>query len=301
MQQSSYSRQNTDRSQGKGDRNQSRGRGHGGHNRPPQRRHSRPPSNVAAEIIHGATRRIGTLPKVTLFILALLGGGLMVLAAVFGVQLASAIEHPIWQQLTLSFAFSAGIFLVMASNSVLFTEANILVPANLYGVKIGSGFLRLFIFWLVAWLGNYVGVYLTVWLLKLSGLQLNASAAFVKTLTEQTLVLSAESTSIGLIPLFISGILANWVIGISTLFAAYNRVAMGKITCLLIGVALVMLAHFQYFPINVALLGVAGLVDAGFNNMTMLVNHLIPVSLGNLVGGAFLVSLPLLIQMKRSR
>ena len=168
MQQSSQPRNNPmrnnpgdrqDRGDRGGDRNAPRGRvpgGSGGGNRPQHRRHPRPSTNIAVEIIHNGTRRIGSASKLGLYILAVLGGGLMALSAFFALQVAGAIENPLGQQIALTFGFTAGLFLVLASNSVLFTEANILVPANLYGVKIGSGFLRLFLFWIFAWLGNYV-------------------------------------------------------------------------------------------------------------------------------------------------
>ena len=318
MQQSSQSRNNPSRNNpgdrqdrgdrndrnDRGDRNAPRGRGPGGSgggNRPQHRRHPRPSTNIAAEIIFNGTRRIGSASKLGLMILAVLGGGLMALSAVFALQLAGAIENPMGQQIALTFGFTAGLFLVLASNSVLFTEANILVPANLYGVKVGSGFLRLFIFWILAWFGNYIGIFLTVSLLKLAGTQLTGSAAIIKTFTDQKLLISANGPMIGILPLFISGVLANWVMGIATLFATYNRVAMGKIMCLLFGVAVIIFANFQFFPINAALFAVAGLVDPSVNTWQTLINNLIPVSLGNLVGGAFLVSLPLILQMRRAR
>jgi len=307
MQQSSQSRSNSPRNSSsdrydRGERNSSRGRGPSGGNgsggnRPPHRRHGRPSSNIAAEIIHNGSRRIGTASRVGLFLLALLAGGLMTVAAVVAVQLGGAIENPVWQQVALSFGFTAGLFLVLASNSVLFTEVNILVPANLYGVKIGSGFIRLFLFWLIAWIGNYFGVCAAIGLLKLAGTQITAQAAFVKRLTDQKLLLMTS----GVVPLFVSGLLANWVMGIATFFATYNRVAMGKILCLFLGVMLVSVANFQYFPINAALLSVASLNDSSLNMWPILVDFLVPVSLGNLVGGAFLVSVPLLLQVRRAR
>jgi formate/nitrite transporter FocA (FNT family) len=310
MQQSSQSRNNPVRSnpndrgdRDRNDRHSPRGRGPGGSGggRPPHRRHPRPSTNIAAEIIHNGSRRIGNASYLGLFILAILGGGLMALSAVFALQIAGAIENPIWQQVALTFGFTGGLFLVLASNSVLFTEANILVPANLYGVKVGTGFLRLFLFWILAWIGNYFGVFLTVWLLKLAGTQLTASATFVKAVTDQRLLLSPNGLMWGIVPLFVSGILANWVMGIATLFATYNRVAMGKIMCLLFGIAVITLANFQFFPINVALFAVAGMLDPTVNTWHVLINHLVPVSLGNLVGGAFLVSLPLLLQIRRAK
>lgn len=311
MQQSSQSRNNPTRNTqsdrydrgDRGDRNTPRGRGpggggsSGGGHRPPHRRHGRPSSNIAAEIIHNGSRRIGNASRIGLFLLALLAGGLMTIAALVAVQLGGAIENPVWQQVALSFGFTAGLFLILASNSVLFTEVNILVPANLYGVKIGTGFIRLFLFWLIAWIGNFLGVFVAIGLLKLVGTDLTAQASFVKTLTDQKFLLMTS----GIFPLFISGVLANWVMGIATFFATYNRVAMGKVLCLFLGVMVISVANFQYFPINAALLGVASLNDPSLSLWHLLVNHLVPISLGNLVGGAFLVSVPLLLQVKRAR
>jgi len=307
MQQFSQSRNNPSRNnpgdrQDRGDRNAPRGRGPSGGSssyRSP-RRHNRPSTNFVSELIYNATRRIGGASRISLLILSILGGGLMALSAVVAVQLATAFENPIAQQIALSFGFSAGLFFVLASNSILFTEANILVPANLYGVKVGSGFLRLFQFWILAWLGNYFGIYLSLCLVKLAGTQLTAGTALIKSLSDQRL-LSSNGQIFGILPLFVSGILANWVLGIATLFASYNRVAMGKFICLIFGVGAILIANFQYFPINAALFGLAGMVDPTLSSWHFLITNLIPVSLGNLVGAAFLVSLPLIMQMRRAR
>ncbi len=300
MQQSSQNRGNPNRRNpnDRGDRNMSNRPPNGG--RPFHRRQNRPSSNIAFEIIQNGTRRIGNGSTITQLILSFLAGGLMALASVFALQLAGAVENPVWQQVALTFGFSAGLFLVLASNSILFTEVNILVPSNLYGVKVGSGFIRLFVFWMLAWIGNYFGVLATVFLLKVAGTQLTASASIIKSITDHRL-LSASGASFGLIPLFVSGILANWVMGIATFFATYNRVAMGKILCLLFGIAVITVANLQYFPINVSLFAVAGLSDSSISMWQILINNLVPISLGNLVGGAFLVSIPLIMQIRKSK
>ncbi|MBX9587223.1 MAG: formate/nitrite transporter family protein [Gammaproteobacteria bacterium] len=285
----------------RGDRNTSH-RPQGGSGRPPYRRHNRPSNNIAYEIIQSGTRRIGGGSYILQLLLSLLGGGLMAVAAVVALQLAGTAENPVWQQVALSFGFTAGLFLVLASNSILFTEVNILVPSNLYGVKVGSGFIRLFVFWILAWIGNYFGVLLGVTLLIIAGTHFTpsaASVAVVKSIASLRLLSEPNGPMFGMIPLFVSGILANWVMGIATFFATYNRVAMGKILCLLFGVAVITLANLQYFPINVALLAVAQMSDPSLNMWHIVINHLVPISLGNLVGGAFLVSIPLLMQIRR--
>lgn len=306
MQQSSQNRGNPARRNSgdrgdRGDRNASY-RPHGGGGRPQHRRNSRPSSNIAYEILQAGSRRIGGVSYILQLLLSLLGGGLMAVAALVAIQLAGVAENPVWQQVALAFGFTAGLFLVLASNSILFTEVNILVPSNLYGVKVGSGFIRLFVFWILAWIGNYFGVLLGVTLLIIAGTHFTPSAAtvpLVKSLINLRLLSEPNGQFFGMVPLFVSGILANWVMGIATFFATYNRVAMGKILCLFFGALVVILANLQYFPINVALFAVGQMSDPSLSMWHIVINHLIPVSLGNLVGGAFLVSIPLLMQIRR--
>ncbi len=295
---------NRNQSSGNDNRNQSRGRpGGGGHsgNRQgggrsgPQRRPFRPPSSLANEVVNYSSRRVANLSKVVIFLLAVFGGGLLTIAGVFAIQLASGVEGVIWQQFALALGFAAGFFLVLASNSVLFTEANVVVPANLYNVSLGKGFLNLFLFWLLAWIGNYIGVILVVALLKFAGVTLEG-ATIMTTLVDKNLT----PGTLGFFSLIVSGILANWVFGVTTMYSGYQRASFGKIVALFLAVSILLFTHLQLFPISMVILGLTTLGhEPTVSWLPTLVNHLIPVSIGNLIGAAFLVALPLVMQTAR--
>lgn len=294
---------NRNQSSGNDNRNQSRGRpgGQGGNRQgggrsgPQQRRPFRPPSSLANEVVNYSSRRIGNLSKAVIFLLAVFGGGLLTIAGVFAIQLATGVEGAVWQQFALALGFAAGFFLVLASNSVLFTEANVVVPANLYNVSLGKGFLNLFLFWLLAWIGNYIGVILVVALLKFAGVTLEG-ATIMTTLVDKNLTAGTA----GIFSLVVSGILANWVFGVTTMYSGYQRAIFGKIAALFLAVSIILFTHLQLFPISMVILGLTTLgQEPTVSWLPTVVNHLIPVSIGNLIGAAFLVALPLVMQTVR--
>ena len=301
---SQSSADNRNQSSGNDNRNQSRGGRPGGNNNnrqgggrsgPQQRRPFRPPSSLANEVVNYSSRRVGNLSKVVIFLLAVLGGGLLTIAGVFAIQLASGVEGVIWQQFALALGFAAGFFLVLASNSVLFTEANVVVPANLYNVSLGKGFLNLFLFWLLAWIGNYIGVILVVAMMKFAGVTLEGST-IMTTLVDRYLT----TGTLGIFSLVISGILANWVFGVTTMYSGYQRASFSKIAALFLAVSIILFTHLQLFPISMVILGLTTLGnEPTVSWLPTVVNHLIPVSIGNLIGAAFLVALPLVMQTVR--
>lgn len=294
MQQSQQSQQPRSQDNRNTSRGRPGGRQQGGRSGPQQRRGFRPPSSLANEVVNYSSRRLINVSKLVIFLLSVLAGGLLTIAGVFAVQLATGVENALWQQFALALGFSAGFFLVLASNSVLFTEANVVVPANLYNVSLANGFLNLFSFWLLAWIGNYIGVIFVVWLLKVAGVSLEG-ASLMTTLVDKNLAGTA-----GFMSLVVSGILANWVFGVTTMYTGYQRAAFGKIVALFLAVSIILFTHLQLFPISMVVLGLTTLGhEPTVSWLPTVVNHLVPVSIGNLIGGAFLVALPLVMQTIR--
>ncbi len=264
----------------------------------PQNRFKREHS-VAQEIMYHSSRRLTKISRFGLLILAFFGGGLMTLGVYFGVMLSGGLDSAALECLSLALGVSTGLFLVVSSNSIFFTEAHVMVPSNLYTNTIGQAFSRLMLFWLLAFIGNVLGAWFISWLINYSHGFSTTGALFLKQMALTKLQHKANGDAFGMFDLILSGIMANWVIAFSVMYAIYNRAAMGKIMIMFVTSALIIAANFQYFPLNTSIFSLYHALGEGPSWMQILTYNLLPVAIGNLIGAAFFVSLPLLLQSQR--
>jgi formate transporter len=98
--------------------------------------------------------------------LAVLAGAFITSGALFSVLLATGASTEGTARLLEGFGFSAGFFFVVLSGAVLFTEANVVLPAVLLGQRrVAAGVAR---FWVLAFVGNLAGA--ALWNLLPAGL-----------------------------------------------------------------------------------------------------------------------------------
>jgi formate transporter len=115
-------------------------------------------SRVVSSMAVFGRGRVTELTAPRILVLAVLAGGFITTGALFSVLLGTGIETYGTRKLIEGFAFSAGFFFVVLSEAVLFTEANVVLPATLLSQRrIWPRVLR---FWALAWLGNLAGAWL---------------------------------------------------------------------------------------------------------------------------------------------
>ncbi len=107
--------------------------------------------------------RLARLSPVRVLILAMLDGAFIAVGGLLAVLLAARIETPAPQRLVGGFGFSTGFFFVVRSEAVLFTEANVVLPATLLETRRSGR--RIARFWAIGWIGNLVGAIVTAHLI----------------------------------------------------------------------------------------------------------------------------------------
>ena len=127
-----------------------------------------PRQYIAAELVvdtmaRFGARRIETLSVVQIIMLGGLGGALITSGALFSILLAVGVESPGVARLVEGFGFSAGFFFVIVTEAVLFTEANVVLPATLLGGQTGKLARRVVRFWVLAAVGNLIGALIVGW------------------------------------------------------------------------------------------------------------------------------------------
>jgi formate transporter len=229
-----------------------------------------------------------TVPRIV--VLALLGGGFITTGALFSVLLGTGIEPVGARKLIEGFAFSAGFFFIVLSEAVLFTEANVVLPATLLSDRrIWPKVLR---FWALAWLGNLAGAWLFGNLIAVAQLYPAEVLGSLSETVDGKLAYRQLGGAANWWRLVLSGILANWLVGMAAFFAFMGRTIIGKYIPVLLAVMLFVAAGFQHSPANMGFFALFIAHGGDLDWVTALGWNIIPAGIGNVIGAALLVAIP---------
>jgi formate/nitrite transporter FocA (FNT family) len=256
-----------------------------------------PAQYVTAEYVldtmgRAGARRIRTLSAVQILVLGMIGGAFITVGALFSLLLGAGVQSPGPQRLLEGLGFSAGFFFVILSEAALFTEANVALPATLLRHDCEAPGRRVARFWALAWIGNLAGAVIT-------GLAIHAAQRYspdvdnlLNQLVAKKMSYRAAGGAEGWFRLILSGMLANWLVGMAAFFAVMGRTLFGKYIPVFLAVTLFVAANFQHSPAN---MGYFSLIMPGGHGpgwSAALRWNVIPVGIGNIIGGSLLVVLP---------
>ncbi len=229
-----------------------------------------------------------TLPRVLL--LAVLGGGFITVGALLSVLLAVGVETDGLRHLIMGVGFSVGFFFVVLSEAVLFTEANVVLPATLLSRWRGPR--RVLAFWAVAWSGNLLGAIVFGWLIGAAQLYPPEVLALLREVVDAKMAYQDAGGGLSWVQLIASGVLANWLVGMAAFFAFMGRTIIGKYVPVLLAVTLFVAAGFQHSPANMGYFSLLSAHGGGPGWPLALGWNIIPAGLGNILGAVVLVALP---------
>lgn len=235
--------------------------------------------------------RIHRLDPWRVFVLAVLAGGFITIGGLFSVLLGAGVEPEGLQRLVEGFAFSAGFFFVVLSEAVLFTEANVVMPATLLSSTGAAG--RVARFWAIAWVGNLVGALVVAHLVAAAQTYPGPVMDLLGELVETKLAYSREGTAAAWGQAVLSGVLANWLVGMAAFFAMMGRTILGKYVPVLLAVTVFVAANFQHSPANMGYFALwMAETGQGPGWATALGWNIIPAGIGNMLGATLLVAAP---------
>ena len=237
------------------------------------------------------------------FLLAIMAGAFIA----FGAQASSMVSHTIQAANTAKFIggliFPVGLILVIIAGAELFTGNSLMIIALAQG---RITFTRLVRSWLVVYLGNFTGSVLLAWLISYSG-QLDFTSGLLGSFTIKT---AAGKISLSFTNALISGILCNWLVCLAVWMSFAADDFAGKVLAAFFPVWTFVASGFEhsvanmyYIPAGIFAKGnilyvnnaiESGLSQSVINNLgwtSMFVNNLLPVTLGNLLGGSLFVGL----------
>lgn len=220
------------------------------------------------------------------FFLAVLAG----LYIGFGSIVCTAVTSGDWaevprgiRQLAGGAVFGLGLMLVIIPGSELFT-GNILMTIGLFERRLRP--VRMLRNWLIVWIGNLAGAILLAFMMWRTG-QLSSGPVADRAIEicNFKLALSFESS-------FFLGILCNMLVCLAVIMATSARTVAGKIAAIWFPIMAFVACGFEHSIANMYFLA-AGLFAEGqfIGRFWEMFGNLIPVTLGNVVGGVALVLL----------
>ncbi len=246
--------------------------------------------NVLQTMGHHGAQRVSGMSAPQILVLAAMAGAFITAGAIFSLLLGASVESTGPQLLLEGLGFSTGFFFVVLASAILFTEANVTMPSTF--LACGSPARRIARFWALAWIGNLIGALLVGGLIALA----QDYPAEVTGLLDETIdkkLSYRESGGVGSwMQIIVSGMLANWLVGMAAFFATMGRTIIGKYIPVFLAVTLFVAANFQHSPANMGYFSLAEWMDQGPGFDVALVWNIIPAGIGNLIGGTLFVALP---------
>jgi formate/nitrite transporter len=259
---------------------------------------STPPAQyVAAEYVldtmgRAGVRRIRTLSVVQVLVLGAVGGGFITMGALFSVLLGAGVRTPGPQRLLEGLGFSAGFFFVILSEAALFTEANVTLPATLLRHDVDAPVLRVARFWLLAWIGNLAGAIVVGYAIHLAQHYPSDVSQLLDELVKRKMSYRADGSFGAWWEVVLSGVLANWLVGMAAFFAVMGRTLFGKYIPVFLAVTAFVAANFQHSPANMGYFSLIMPSGHGPGWGPALAWNIAPAGIGNIIGGSVLVVLP---------
>jgi len=233
------------------------------------------------------------LPLLSMLLLGILAGAFIGLGALYFVIIKSdaSLSFAISQLLS-GLAFSLGLILVIVAGAELFTGNNLLAMA--WADKQITSY-ELLKNWVIICFANFLGATGLAVLVFLSGhTEMNGGA-----IADKYLLIAAAKCSLPFWSAFFKGVLCNVFVCLAVWMALAGRTVIDKAIAIVFPISAFVAAGFEHSIANMYIVPLAMLIKT-FGTSTIiadsvswmgLLSNLVPVILGNLIGGSVLVGL----------
>jgi formate/nitrite transporter len=183
--------------------------------------------------------------------------------------------------------FSVGLMLVLIPGSELFT-GNILMTIGFIYRK--YSFLRVLRNWLVVYFGNFLGALAIVWLAYSSGLL--GRVGQLSPIGSEAISIAQAKFNLSFTEALCRGILCNMLVCLAVIMCIASKTVIGKIFGIYFPIMAFVASGFEHSVANMYFLPI-GLIMEGefFSRFFTIFDNLIPVTIGNIIGGLLIVLL----------
>ena len=260
------------------------------------------PAEVA-ELVVGVGQRKAEMSVTNQLILSVMAGAFIAFGAAGSCVAVHTVESAGVAKALAGALFAAGLVMVVVAGGELFTGNSLMLMAMAEGRISPWQLLRS---WIVVYAGNFAGALLTAGLVCLSG-QWGMSGGLLGASVIKT---AAGKTALSFQNAFFLGVLCNWLVCLAVWMSFAARDIAGKVLVIFFPIWIFVTSGFEhsvanmyYIPAGIlaaadpalaeraASVGLSPEALANLNWGAMLQANLLPVTLGNVVGGGVLVAL----------
>lgn len=270
------------------------------------------PAEVA-ELVVGVGQRKAEMSVTNQLILGVMAGAFIAFGAAGSCVAVHTVESAGVAKALAGALFAAGLIMVVVAGGELFTGNSLMLMAMAEGRISPWQLLRS---WLVVYAGNFAGALLTAGLVCLSG-QWGMSGGLLGASVIKTAV---GKTALSFQNAFFLGVLCNWLVCLAVWMSFAARDIAGKVLVIFFPIWIFVTSGFEhsvanmyYIPAGIlaaadpalaeraASVGLSPEALANLNWGAMLQANLLPVTLGNVVGGGVLVALAYWFVYRRAK
>jgi len=258
------------------------------------------PKTIAETVAQTVSVGKATSPWLTVLVLGILAGAYIG----FGGLLSTTVTFDLAAKLGVGFTkfmggavFSVGLMLVVIAGAELFTGNNLMVTSTLareitFGIMLRR--------WALVYVANFIGSVILAALFYLSGLWKTGGGA----LGASAVQIAYAKVSLGFGEALFRGIGCNWLVCLAVWMALAARQTVGKIFAIFFPIMAFVaigfehcIANMYFIPTGIFLRAWAGIPAPEGINPDVLswgsftVRNLIPVTIGNLIGGGLFVGM----------
>ena len=191
-------------------------------------------------------------------------------------------------------AFSLGLILVVVAGAELFTGNNLIIMALVDGKVTLAQLLRN---WGLVYIANFAGALGSVVLVYGSGtLGLGGDSV-----AETAAGIATAKVELGAVEAFFRGILCNALVCLAVWLSMAAHTVAGKSIAIIFPISAFVALGFEHSVANMYLIPIGWLAGAGGVTAAGFVGNLVPVTLGNIVGGGVFVALIYWVAYRRGR
>lgn len=235
-----------------------------------------------AERLAAAGENKTRLSIVHMLLLGMFAGAFIALAGV-----AATFANVYVGKLAGACVFPCGLAMVVVAGSELFTGNNLIIISVLEKRSTVAGMLKN---WLIVYLGNLIGSLIVVALTVYSGVYNNAAVA------EALVAAATGKANMAFGDALMKGVLCNFLVCIAVWMSFSTKTSEGKIFAVFFPIMAFVVCGFEhsvanmfYLPGGILTAARYGIVSEGLTWGRAVLNNLLPVTLGNIIGGSFLV------------
>ncbi|WP_066498856.1 formate/nitrite transporter family protein [Abyssisolibacter fermentans] len=217
----------------------------------------------------------------------ILAGVFVSLAAITSVTVCSDMSSYFgigFTKLVFGIVFSLGLILIVLSGSELFTGSNLYIVPVYNNKKLVK---KLVIKWCLIYVANLIGAIIVIFLILNTGI-LNDEiiSSYLVKITDSKLKLT-------IVQAFVRGILCNFLVCLAVRVGEASDRVSGKIIGYIYVIGAFVINSFEHSIANMFFIPIGIILGAkqglNYSWYTFIFNNLLPVTLGNIVGGALFV------------